>query len=85
MSQGDRPTPASQPNRITWMRPISVSSHLEKEALMEILKGHADVFTVNPKAVVACRGPPMRLKLKDLNNSSYVASIRATIFLSNKR
>ena len=27
----------------------------EKEALMEVLEGYADVFAVNPKAVAACR------------------------------
>ena len=49
----------------------------DKVALTEVLKEYADVFAVNPKAAVAaCRGPPMRLKLKDPNSAPYVASIR---------
>ena len=40
---------------------IGQLSPTEKEALMEVLKGYADVFAANPKAVAVCRGPPMRL------------------------
>ena len=43
---------------------------------MEVLKEYADVFAANPKAVAACRGPPMRLELKDPNDAPYVAPIR---------
>ena len=40
---------------------------------MEVLKGYADVFAANPKAVAVCRGPPMRLELKDSVSVPYVA------------
>ena len=43
---------------------------------MEVLKEYAYVFVANPKAVAACRGPPMRLELKDPNSAPYVAPIR---------
>ena len=43
---------------------------------MEVLKEYADVYAANPKAVAACRGPPMRLELKDPNSAPYVASMR---------
>ena len=55
---------------------ISQLSPSEKKTLMEVLKEYADVFAVNPKAVVTCRGPPMKLELKDPNSVSYVALIR---------
>ena len=51
-------------------------SPLEKEALVEILKEYADVFAVNLNAVAACRGPPMRLELKDPYSAPHVAPIR---------
>ena len=43
---------------------------------MGVLKEYADVFAVNPKAVAACRGPPMRLEQKDPNSAPYVAPMR---------
>ena len=43
---------------------------------MEILKEYADVFAANLKAVAACRGPPMRLELKDPYSAPHVARIR---------
>ena len=55
---------------------IGQLSPTEEEELMEVLKEYADVFAANPKAVAACRGPPMRLELKDPNSAPYVASMR---------
>ena len=43
---------------------------------MEVLKEYADVFAADLKAVVACRGPPMRLELKDTYSAPYVAPMR---------
>ena len=43
---------------------------------MEVLKEYADIFAANPKAVAACRRPPMRFELKDLNSATYVAPMR---------
>ena len=48
----------------------------EKEALMEILKEYSDVVTVNPKAVAACRGPSVRLELKNHSSAPCVAHKR---------
>ena len=39
-------------------------SPLERKGLMEGLKYYADVFSANPKAVVAFRGPPMSLGVR---------------------
>ena len=55
---------------------IGQLSPTEKEALMEVLTEHADAFAANPKAVAACRGPPMRLELKDPNSAPYAAPMR---------
>ena len=55
---------------------IGQLSPMKKEALVEVLRKYADVFGVNPKVVAACRGPPMRLELKDPNSAPYVASMR---------
>ena len=43
---------------------------------MEVLKGCADVVAANTKAVAVCRGPPMRLELKDSVSVPYVAPMR---------
>ena len=43
---------------------------------MEVLEEYADVFAANPKAVAACRGPPMRLEPKNPNSAPYVAPMR---------
>ena len=43
---------------------------------MKVLEEYADVFAANPKAVAACREPPMRLELKDLNSAPYVTPMR---------
>ena len=43
---------------------------------MKVLKECADVFAAIPKAVAACRGPSMRLELKDPNSAPYVAPMR---------
>ena len=48
----------------------------EKEALIKVLKEYADVFAANPKAVATCRGPSVRLELKDPNSAPCVAPIR---------
>ena len=59
------------------MRPTSVSSHQRRKgALMETSKKYADVFVANPKTVTACRGPPIKLEVKDLNSTPYVAPMR---------
>ena len=55
---------------------IGQLSPTEKEALMGVLKEYEDVFVANPKAVAACRGPPLRLELKDPNSAPYVAPMR---------
>ncbi|CAN0328520.1 unnamed protein product, partial [Ascophyllum nodosum] len=55
---------------------IGQLSPTEKKALMEVLKEYADVFAANPKAVAACRGPSMRLELKNLNSAPYVSPMR---------
>ena len=43
---------------------------------MEVLKEYTDVFAANPKAVAACKGPPMRLELKDPNSAPCVTPMR---------
>ena len=43
---------------------------------MEVQEEYGDVFVANSKAVAACRGPPMRLELKDSNSAPYVAPMR---------
>ena len=55
---------------------IGQLSPTEKEALMEVLKEYTDVFAANPKAVAACKGPPMRLELKDPNSAPFVTPMR---------
>ena len=52
---------------------IGQFSPSEKEALIEVIKYYSDVFTANPKAVAACKGPPMRFELKDPDSAPYVA------------
>ena len=51
---------------------------------MEVLKEYADVLAANPKAVAACRGPLMRLDLKDPNSAPYVAPMRRYTFEQRK-
>ena len=55
---------------------IGQLSPTEKEALIEVLKGYADVFAATPKAMAACRGPPMKLERNDPNSAPYVAPMR---------
>ena len=69
--QADSREPAQQSNLDEAN--IGQLSPTEKEALMEVLKEYTNVFAANPKAVAACRGPPMRFELKDPNSAPYVA------------
>ena len=55
---------------------IGQLSPTEKKALMEVLKGYADVFAAKPKAVAVCRGSRMRLELKDPVSAPYAAPMR---------
>ena len=43
---------------------------------MKVLEEYADLFEANLKDVATCRGPPMRLELKDPNSALYVAPMR---------
>ena len=72
--QADSREPAQQSNLDEAN--IGQLSSTEKEALMEVLKEYANVFAANPKAVAACREPPMRLELKDPSSAPYVAPKR---------
>ena len=74
----ERPAESREPTQQSNLDEANIGqlSPTEKEALMEVLNEYADVFAANPKAVVACRGPPMRLELKDPNSAPYVAPIR---------
>ena len=55
---------------------IGQLSPTEKEEPREVLKEYLDTFAANPKAVAACRGPPMILELKDTNSAPYVTPMR---------
>ena len=74
----EKPTESRKPTQQSNLDEANIGqlSPTEKEALMEVLKEYVDVFAANPKAVAVCRGPPMRLELKDPNSGPYVAPMR---------
>ena len=73
----ERQAESRQPAQQNSLDEANIGQHspIEKKALMKVLEEYADVFAAN-LAVAACRGPPMRLELKDPNSAPYVAPMR---------